>query len=399
MFSRRLADGWLAGDNRLAAAERRRRESQQPLIDLTVNNPTAVGLPDRGALLAAALADPAVARYLPEPRGPAEAVAAVAAEQRRQGGHVSPAQVLMTASSSESYAWLLKLLCDPGDVVLVPTPSYPLFDFLAGLEGVKLRRYQLGFAGHWQIDQSSLAAALPGSRAVVIVNPNNPTGSFISHDELAAVARLAAQHDAALIVDEVFAPYAFTRHADALPTVTAAFDLPALTFVLGGLSKACGLPQMKVGWVTVMGPPALVDAALDRLTIIADTHLSVGTPALCALPRLMAIGAEIRADIETRVAANRARLTAAVVGSPISCLPAEGGWSAILRVPAVLTDEAWALALLEEDGVLVAPGYFFDLDHAGVGTTLVVSLLPPPAEFAIGISRLVARGSKRAGEG
>jgi alanine-synthesizing transaminase len=396
VFSRRLDDAWLAGDNPLAAAERQRRQNHDALIDLTVSNPTGVDvdLPDRGAALAAALADPGIGRYHPSSLGPDDARALIAAEHARWGGAVAPAQIALSASSSESYAWLLKLLCDPGDVIVVPTPSYPLFDLLAGLEGVNLRHYHLAYAGHWQIDHASLAAALPGARAVVVVNPNNPTGSFITRSELATLTQLAAAHDAAVIVDEVFAPYAFARPPDAPATVTALSDLPALTFVLGGLSKAYGLPQLKLGWLAALGPPALVTAALTRLETIADTYLSVGTPVLRALPRLLALGAEIRADIEARVFENRRALAAAVAGTPVTWLPSEGGWSAILRMPAIVTDEAWALTLLQGDSVLVAPGYFFDLDHAGVGTTLVVSLLSPPAQFAAGIERIVKRAAR-----
>jgi alanine-synthesizing transaminase len=382
MFSRRL--DWLVGENALAQLER--AQGARPLLDLTLSNPTAAGLPDRGPALAAALADPAVARYRPEPQGP------LAARQLLAGssGAGDPARLLLTASSSESYAWLFKLLCDPGDAVLVPEPSYPLFDYLAGLEALRVRRYQLRFAGDWQVDFSSVEAALPGARAIVIVNPNNPTGSFLRKDTLARFAALAAAHDVALIVDEVFADYAFAAPCDAVPSITGTPDLPALAFALGGLSKGSGLPQLKLGWMTALGPAALVDEALRRLELIADTYLSVGTPVLAALPRLLAIGANIRGDIQARVAHNRQHLGRRLTRElPVSWLPAEGGWSAILRVPALHGDDVWALTLLEEDGVVVQPGYFFDLTD--LGATLVVSLLCPPAVFAEGLERIIAR--------
>jgi aspartate/methionine/tyrosine aminotransferase len=274
-------------------------------------------------------------------------------------------------------------------VVLVPTPSYPLFDYLAALEGVATRSYALAFDGEWHIDWPSLTAALPGARALAVVNPNNPTGSYLRRGELDRLAALAAAHDVALIVDEVFADYAFAPPPDAQRTVAAVPDLAALTFVLGGLSKASGLPQMKAGWIVTCGPPALAEAAQSRLELIADSFLSVGTPVQTALPQLLALGAAIRADITARVAENRATLAAALgPGSAVTWLPAEAGWSGILRLPAILSDEAWALRLLAEDHVLVQPGYFFDLS---LGTTLVVSLLAPPAAFAEALARLVAR--------
>ena len=395
MFSRRLA--WSTPENALAAAERRLRAAGAPLLDLTVSNPTAVALPDRGAALAAAFADPAIARYLPSAPGPRAARELVAAEQARLGARVAPDRIVLSASSSESYSWLFKLLCDPGDVVLVPEPSYPLFDYLAALEGLATRRYRLVWAGEWQIDWSSVAAALPGARVVTVVNPNNPTGSFLRAPDLARLGALAAAHDAALIFDEVFADYANAAPADAVRSV-AAVPLPGLGFALGGLSKSAGLPQLKLGWITVLGPEVLAAPALSHLALIADTYLSVGTPVLSALPRLLPIGAALRADLTARIADNRACLARLVTrAAPLTALAAEGGWSAILRVPAQLGEEAWALALLEEDGVVVQPGYFFDL--TGLGSTLVVSLLTLPEVFAAGIARIVARAAALADPG
>lgn len=330
--------------------------------------------------------------YHPHPLGSPAARAAVAAEYARLGAAVAADELVLSASSSEAYAWIWKLLCDPGEAVLVPEPSYPLFGYLAGLEGVTARPYRLVFTGEWHIDWASVEHALPGARAVVVVNPNNPTGSFLRAADLRHFSTLAARHGAALVVDEVFADYAFAPPPEVVRTVAAAGPLGALTFALGGLSKASGLPQMKLGWTAVLGPPELRAAALARLALIADTYLSVGTPVLRALPRLLPIGEEIRRDITARVAANRATLAALVPqGSPVSWLPAEGGWSAILRLPGTRSDEAWALELLEADGVLVQPGYFFDL--TGVGTTVVVSLLGPPTAFAAGITRILARAN------
>jgi aspartate/methionine/tyrosine aminotransferase len=397
VFSSRLP--WDRPENALAGVERARRESGASVLDLTESNPTRVGLPYPIDELAAALADPAVARYTPAPRGLPEARAAVAAACAAElGARVDPERLVLTASSSESYAFLFKLLCDPGDAVLVPEPSYPLFEYLARLEGVTPVPYRLAFDGDWHIDMASVAEGLaaagtPGQRprALVLVSPNNPTGSFLKRAEADAVARACAAAGVAVISDEVFAAYAFA--ADPARVTVAAAE-PALTdrvltFSLGGLSKACGLPQLKLGWLAAGGPPALVEAALARLELVADTYLSVGAPVQLAAPRLLALGARVRAAIAARVAGNRAHLAAALPpASPCTLLPSEGGWSAILRVPATQSDEAWAAALLADDGVLVHPGYFFDMRG---GAFLVVSLLPAPDVFAAGVARVLAR--------
>jgi alanine-synthesizing transaminase len=384
VFSHRL--DWPTPDNALAALERERRAAGVGLLDLTVSNPTAVGLPSRAAALAAALARPGVAAYRPTPLGPLPARKMVAGEYARLGAAVAPERVALTASSSESYALLFKLLADPGDAVLVPQPSYPLFDYLARLEGVSPRGYRLAFDGEWHVDWSSFD--LQGARAVIACSPNNPTGSFLRRGDLARLADLAAGAGVPLIVDEVFADYAFSPAADAVATV-AGLSLPALTFALGGLSKSCGLPQMKLGWIAALGPEPSVREALARLELLADTYLSVGAPVLRALPELLATGGAIREDIRARVAANRATLAAATPpGAPLTWLPAEAGWSAILRLPAVRSDERWALDLLARDGVLVQPGYFFDLE--GLGSTIVISLLTPPDELERGLRAIAA---------
>jgi alanine-synthesizing transaminase len=389
VFSRRLDWTALERQNALAVAERRRREAGAEILDLTASNPTAVGLAAPAEALGAALAGGDLGAYRPAPLGPAAARAAVAAEYARLGAAVDPARLALTASSSESYALLWKLLCDPGDAVLVPEPSYPLFDYLAALEGVALRRYRLAFAGDWHVDWSSVDIA--GVRAVVVVSPNNPTGSFLRRDDYRRLAGMCAAAGAALVVDEVFADYALDRPGDAVATVAAEPPPAALTFALGGLSKSCGLPQMKLGWLAALGPGAPVAQALARLELICDTYLSVGAPVLAGLPGLLALGAGVRAAVGERLRGNLDRVRAAVHGTPCTLLPVEGGWSAVLRVPATRNDEAWALALLTEDGVLVQPGYFFEL--AGLGSTLVLSLLTPSDRLAEGMTRLVRRVS------
>jgi aspartate/methionine/tyrosine aminotransferase len=386
-FSRRLA--WDDPENTLAALERTRRARGDELLDLTVTNPTRVGLPDLAPRVREALAAAAGGAYEPDPAGLASARAAIAAELDA----VAPGRLVLTASSSESYSFLFKLLCDPGDAVLVPEPSYPLFEFLARLEGVTPVAYRLAYDGAWHVDVASLDEALARAagraRALVVVNPNNPTGSFLKRHELPALAARCEAHGLAAISDEVFAPYPAADDAARVGAlaVEAAFTARVPTFALGGLSKACGLPQLKLGWIAAAGPDA--DAAVARLTLVADTYLSVSAPVQSAAAALLAIGRDARRAIAARVATNRACLGAALQpASPCTLLPSEGGWSALVRVPATRPDEDWAATLLSEDGVLVQPGYFFDLRG---GTFLVLSLLPPPDVFAEGVRRLVAR--------
>lgn len=393
MRSTRLT--WDPPENALAAVARA-AAAGGALLDLTDSNPTVVGLPYPTRALAAALARAPLADYRPAPLGLPSARAAVAADYARAGVAVDPDRIVLTASSSESYGFLFKLCCDPGDVVLVPEPSYPLFEYLARLEGVVPLGYRLAFDGVWHIDFASIGETLATARragqrprALIVVNPNNPTGSFIKRDELARLAALCGETDLALISDEVFAPYPSGPDRARVSTVALEplFAAAGPAFSLGGLSKASGLPQLKLGWIVVGGREASNSVA--ALELIADTYLSVATPVQAALGDLLALGAEVRAAITTRIAQNRAALTEALPPtSACTLLPAEGGWSAILRLPASLSDEAWATALIVEDHVLTHPGYFFDLRG---GTFLVVSLLPRPELFRTAIARLVAR--------
>ena len=313
--------------------------------------------------IAAALADPGVARYRPEARGLLEARRAIGPD---------PDRIVLTSSTSEAYGWVLKLLCDPGDVVLVPEPSYPLFEFLVALEGVRARPYRLAWDGEWHVDFATVDAA--GAKAILVVNPGNPTGTFLARGDLERLASTGLP----IVSDEVFAPYPF---ADAAP---APISDEVLSFRLGGLSKGSGLPQLKLGWIVVDGPGAQAREALDRLELIADTYLSVSTPIMLAAPRLLEIGAGIRARILARVRENRATLAAAA--GPFELLRADAGWSAILRFPRTAGDEAMALHLLEDHGVLVHPGYFFDLP---LESCLVVSLIVAPDALARGLDAIL----------
>jgi alanine-synthesizing transaminase len=386
-FSRRLA--WATDENELARAEAARRAAGQPLIDLTLSNPTAAELPYPAEALAQAFADPAIAQYHPAPRGLAQARAEVAADYARRGAAVAADQIVLTASSSESYSLLFKLLCNPGQAVLVPEPSYPLFDYLTSLEGLVPRPYRLAFDGRWHVDFASLD--FQDAAAIVVVSPNNPTGSYLGATDCDRIADLAARHGIAIIADEVFADFPLAPAPDAV-TVVSGRELPALTFSLGGLSKASGLPQMKLGWIAATGPADLVAQALRNLDLVADSYLSVGTPVQLALPKLLQIGGVLRKAILERVVRNLGTLTARIGrDSPCTLLPVEAGWSAIIRVPEVMSDEDWALRLLREHGVLVQPGYFFDLR---LGATLVVSLLAAPRDFDRGIDVLLAATSR-----
>jgi alanine-synthesizing transaminase len=384
MFSSRTR--WDRRENRIALAVKARRAAGLPLVDLTETNPTQVGLPAPSGVLGL-LADPSAAKYAPEARGDPAAREAVAADARRRGLDADPEQVVLTTSTSEAYALLFKLLCDPGDGVLVPRPSYPLFDFLAGLEAVDVGRYRLLHDGAWRFDLDDLRGRLtPATRAIVVVNPNNPTGSFLKEDEVEGLLDLCSRHGLALISDEVFTDFAHGPDSRRVAAVDGGDR--ALTFTLGGLSKSCGLPQLKLGWIIASGPHDLRREALGRLEIIADTYLSVSTPVQRAAPAILARLPELQDPIRERIRRNLAALRRACTGeAAASVLAVEGGWCAILRVPATLSEEERTCQLVEDRGVLVHPGYFFDFEAEAY---LVVSLLPDPDAFQRAIEAVVS---------
>jgi aspartate/methionine/tyrosine aminotransferase len=374
--------------NRLAAAVARQRAAGRMIADLTESNPTRAGLPYPADLLAP-LGDSAGLRYEPRPFGLESARAAVSADFARRGVDVPPGRIALSASTSEAYAWLFKLLCEPGDRVLVPRPSYPLFEHLTALECVEASPYELDLHGLWRIDVAALARQIDDrTRAVLVVSPNNPTGSVLHHDELELLAEVCATRGVTLIGDEVFADYRFD---DAPPAPSVAQQSRALAFALGGVSKTVGLPQVKLAWIGIAGPDALVAEAVAGLEIVADTFLSVSTPAQVALPALLERGAAVREAIRARTARNVATVErlAAATPSVTALLPA-GGWSAVLQVPAVGSEEGLVLDLLEHDGVLVHPGYFFDFPREAF---VVVSLLPPPDVVEPALERLLARAT------
>ncbi|MDQ3419789.1 MAG: pyridoxal phosphate-dependent aminotransferase [Acidobacteriota bacterium] len=383
MFSSRVSG--VLNLNRLSSAVTAHRAAGHAVVDLTVTNPTTVGISYGDGILAP-LADPRGCRYQPQPFGLITARTAVASDYARRGTSVAEDRIVLTSSTSEAYSLLFKLLCAPsGDEVLVPAPSYPLFDHLTQLDGVSSRQYPLEYHGRWEVDVESVDRAwMERTRAVLAVSPNNPTGSMLSAGEFGELASRCAERDAALIVDEVFADYSFaTSNGDR--RLEPNHD--CLSFHLGGLSKSAGLPQVKLGWIRVDGPQQLVAAALDRLELICDTYLSVSTPVQVAAPALIESGAGIRRQIRARIQTNYAALQSAVAANPaVELLAAEGGWSAVIRVPSRWSEEELVIALLRERDVLVHPGFFFDFAHEAF---LVLSLLPDPPVFADGVARVM----------
>ncbi len=371
--------------NRLAEAVRRRRAAGRDLIDLTVSNPTTSGFTYPDGLLDG-LARTANLIYEPESAGIAAAREAVSAELARQGTPVPPEAIVLTASTSEAYAHLFKLLCDPGDDVLIPQPSYPLFEWLTRLESVAARPYRLEYHARWSVDEASVASSItPRTRAVLAVSPNNPTGSYFTREDFARMA--SAAPDLPLIGDEVFWDFPLPdAPADRMSVLASGRPL---VFALGGLSKSSALPQLKLGWIAIGGTEANIRAAREKLELIADTYLSVSTPVQTSAAALIAAGMPMRAQILDRARRNLAALAAMTSRHPaLNLLRAEGGWSAVVRVPAVTPEEELAVSLVEDEGVLVHPGYFFDFAHEAF---VVVSLIARPEAFDEGVLRLERR--------
>ena len=386
MFSNRIAAD--LRPNRLAQALETRRRAGQPVIDLTESNPTRAALEYPRDLLAP-LANAGGLLYAPQPFGLIGARRAVAAEYGRRGIAVDAARVVLTTSTSEAYSLLFKLLASPGDEVIVPRPSYPLFEPLTALDGLVARPYDLEYHGMWSIDFASVERSVgPRTRALLVVSPNNPTGSFISRDELDRLAAICAPLGIALIADEVFADYELEAGAAASAACPLA-RRDVLVFGLGGVSKSIGLPQVKLGWIAVAGPERIVSEALERLELVCDTYLSVSTPVQLAAAELLDRGGAIRRQIAARLAANHGGLKALSVAAP-SCrvLRASGGWSAVVQVPTLRSEEELVLDLLTRDGVLVHPGYFYDFPGESY---LIVSLLTPEGPFATGVGRMLER--------
>jgi hypothetical protein len=330
--------------------------------------------------IASALADPGSRVYEPDPLGLAAARETISRLWKNREIDVDPSRVVLASSTSEAYGFLFKLLCDPGDDVLVPRPSYPLFEHLARYEGVGLVPYALEYDGAWHVDLANLSRRrTPRTRAIITVNPNNPTGSFLKRSELAAIARLGLP----ILSDEVFGAYGIGDDSERVASALRATD--ALVFALDGLSKLAALPQMKLAWVTVGGPDAEVSAAMSAFELIADSYLSPSAPVQHALPALLASGERSRRALRARIESNLASLRRRLARSAATVLDVEGGWYAVVRLPDVKSEEAWVLGLLDDCDVLVQPGFFYD---CATEPFAVLSLITPETEFASGVERL-----------
>jgi len=376
---------WNLEPNRLSEALARHRVAGKPLIDLTASNPTECGFTyDRERILSA-LADPQSLSYEPEPKGLLAAREVIVGYYADRGDHVAASDMLLTTSTSEAYSFVFRILCNPGDEVLIPTPSYPLFDLLADIQDVRLVRYPLIYDHGWQIAFHALQAALtPRTRAIIVVHPNNPTGHFVKPDERSGLNQICAGRQLAIIADEVFLDFALSskRH------LSWVANSEVLTFTMSGLSKMCGLPQMKAAWLAASGPKDLKTRALERLEVIADTYLSMNAPIQHAIPEFLQQRHEFQRQLMSRVRGNLAELDRQLATQKAcSRLEIEGGWYAVLRVPVTRTDEEVALDLLEKEGVYVHPGHFYDFPADGY---LIVSLIGSEQEFGEGIRRLVS---------
>lgn len=390
MFSERT--NWLLEVNELTRLIQARQVLGLPIVDLTESNPTRCGF-DYGDALLKAFSGPGAFRYEPDPHGPLPAREAVVEYYRERGVALNPGQIFLTSSTSEAYSFIFRLLANPGDEVLVPRPSYPLFDFLTRLNDLTAARYPMVYDHAWFIDCASLEQTIsPRTRAILAVHPNNPTGSYVQAKERDFLAACCQKHQLALISDEVFSDYAHPA-ASAQRAPGFANETRALVFTLSGLSKVSALPQMKCAWLVVNGPAPLLRDALERLEVIADTYLSLSAPVACALPKLLDMRHRMQPQIHQRLRANLACLDSLIApGSGAVRLQFEGGWYAVLQLPSIRSDEEWALRLLSEDGVLVHPGHFYDFPMEG---HVVVSLLPPPEIFSEAIAKLVSRINTR----
>ena len=383
MFAKRTH--WNLETNRLSAALAAHRAAGKPLIDLTISNPTECGFQYDEEAILDALRNPAALKYEPNPRGLAVARDAVAQYYAERGAVVSTEDIFLTTSTSEAYSYVFRTLCNPDDEVLIPAPSYPLFEFLADIQDVRLVRYPLVYDYGWQIDFHALEQAItPRTRGVIVVHPNNPTGHFLKLEEMRKLNEVCAAREIAIIADEVFLDFALGDKRQA----TFAANSGALTLTMSGLSKICGLPQMKAAWLIVGGPEPLKQQVLARLEMIADTYLSMNAPIQWALPAFLDMRREFQRQLMGRVKENLAELDRQLAGQKAcSRLEVEGGWNAVIRVPATRSDEELALELLATRGVYVHPGHFYDFPAAGY---LVLSLIAPTPGLAKGIKLVIS---------
>jgi aspartate/methionine/tyrosine aminotransferase len=383
MFSSRT--DWNLSPNTLSQILDEKRKAGEKILDLTQSNPTHCGFvydPDLLQLLALEWS----LLYEPDPKGLLDARLSIAESYDRKSVKVDPNNIFITASTSEAYSYLFRLFCNPGEKALVPKPSYPLFDYLCALNDVVDLHYRLGYDDEWHLESDSLRSRIDEStRLILVVHPNNPTGSFVKIPEQEQIVDTAIRHRLPLVVDEVFSEYPINAGEGYYGSFAG--ESRGLVCTLGGISKLLGLPQMKLAWIILSGDSAMVRDARSRLEIIADTYLSVGTPVQRALPELFHKGWGVTDQIRARIAANHSALCVATAQSPVSPLKTEGGWSAILRLPGILSDEEWAARLLKETNLLVYPGHFFEID---LDSCIVLSLLPPESAFLQGIKTIVS---------
>src|SRR6266478_9367474 len=379
MFAKRT--NWNMTPNRLSEALAAHRAAGKPFIDLTVSNPTECGFEYDGAAILDALRNPAALAYEPNPRGLESARRAVTGYYADREDTVSAEDIFLTTSTSEAYSYVFRTLCDPGDELLIPSPSYPLFDFLADIQDVSLVRYPLLYDHGWQIDFHALEQAITTrTRGVIVVHPNNPTGNFVKSAEMAKLNAICSARDIAIIADEVFLDFAL----DGTRAASFAANRGAPTFTLSGLSKISGLPQMKAAWLVVSGPQGWKSEALARLEVIADTYLSANAPVQLAIPKFLEQRHAFQKQVMSRVRRNLAELDRQLAGQKaVSRLKVEGGWCAVLRLPATCSDEDLAIELLTTHGVCVHPGHYYDFPDDGL---LVVSLITPGMNFAQGMA-------------
>jgi alanine-synthesizing transaminase len=374
-LSRRTA--WEFRENAVMHQVQTMRAEGRAIRDWTISNPTLCNFPYDVEAIARGLTDPSIFTYTPDAAGSNATREVLARFLSARQISTSPDRLLLTAGSSEAYSYLFRLLCNSGDNVVVPKPGYPLCDELARLNDVELRTYRYYYSGSWHLDEQSLRDAItPFTRAIIVIHPNNPTGNVLSPGEQMLIGHIAREHGLAIISDEVFLTFPFTGNGD--PASCAQIDGP-LVFVLNGLSKMAGLPQMKLGWISVHGTASFMPQVLQRLEMIADTYLSVNTPVQVALPAILRTVDALGENIRMRVAGNYLQLHRIMSESAITVLQAEAGWNAILQLPRVMTDEEWTLRFLKESGVLVYPGHFFDIDMEGC---IAVSLLLEAEVFA-----------------
>jgi aspartate/methionine/tyrosine aminotransferase len=384
MFSSRT--NWKLAPNRFTIALDKHRAAGRKLLDLAASNPTNIGLRYNSETILFSLTNPRALEYRPDAKGLRPARDAVSAYYRERGATVDPERLVLSTSTSEAYSFVFRLLCDPGDDVLVPAPSYPLFQFLADLQDVRLRPYPLFHDHGWHLDMHARGTALgERTRAVMLVHPNNPTGSYVKPSEAEELNAICSQRGVALVVDEVFLDFA--HDGQPRSTFASVAPTPALTFILSGLSKIAGLPQMKFAWIAVAGPDDLTRDALARLELIADTYLSMNAPIQLAASVLFAQRHDFQRQLMPRIRANLAEFDRQLSAQKLcERMEMEGGWYAVLRVPVTRSDEDLAIALLEKRSVLVHPGHFYDFPADGY---LVLSLITPEGEFREGVGRLL----------